>query len=527
MKLTEYFLPTLKENPSDAFIPSHQLMLRAGLMRKTSSGLYSYLPYGLALLLKVENIIREEMNDAGALECKIPLLIPKELLIKSGRWYVFKSELFRLKNRSENDYALSPTNEENFTQLIKDEIASYKELPINLYQINYKFRDEIRSRFGVMRGKEFLMKDAYSFDLDEVSLDESYQKMKKAYFKIFNRLGMNFVCVKADSGAMGGDASEEFMVTSAIGEETIIICEKCGYAANSEIAQEIPFHASMEGDDDDLEKVFTPNTKTIKDVCSYLKADVKNSVKARVYSIYEDEHLKELALVLIRGDYEVNEVKLSNFLQADEIKLTESDLEIEEKLGTAVGFIGGIGLAPKVKIIVDETIAERKNLIMGSNEKDYHYKGVDIKRDLKNYQVAEIYLAKGDEGAKCVKCQADLKKTKGVEIGHIFKLGRKYVKDFDLTFKNADGSEIIPMMGCYGIGVTRSLAAIIEQNHDEEGIILPYNVAHFKVVILLMSMKDEELVDFAQKVYFDLKDNHFNPLLDDRDERPGFKFKDV
>ncbi len=528
MKRSEYFLPTLKENPSDAVVNSHQLMIRSGMIRKTGAGLYLYLPYGLALLNQVEEVIRQEMNSAGASECKMPLLIPKRFLLKSNRWAIFKNELFRIKNEKAEEYALSPTNEENFTQLVLEEIFSYKDLPINLYQINHKFRDEIRPRFGVMRGKEFVMKDAYSFDFDDDSLEKSYQKMKKTYTTIFTKLGLNFVAVKADSGAMGGQDSEEFMVLTNIGEETIINCNNCPYAANIETADEIPFPRepinSLE--DQELTKVATPDTRTIKDVCLYLKKDVKDSVKARVYS-YQEKENKKLALVLIRGDYEVNETKLVKVLATDEIFLAE-DEEIEEKLKTKVGFIGGINIPQEIKVIVDETIHQEKNLVMGANEKDFHFTGVSIERDLTNYLVANVYTAKGEKGSACPNCgEKALTHMKGIEIGHIFKLGQKYLRDFKVKVKNPQGKDVYPTMGCYGIGVNRLLAAIIEQSHDQEGIILPAIIAPFKVVVLIMDVKNPALVSFAEEIYEELKKTNCSPLLDDRKESPGFKFKDA
>ncbi len=541
MKRSNYFIPTLKENPHDAVIASHQLMLRAGLIRKTGSGLYSYLPYGLEILRKVENIVREEMNKSGALECKMPILIPKDYLLKSNRWKIFKNELFRLKDRKDDDYALSPTNEENFTSLVLEEIFSYKDLPINLYQINFKFRDEIRPRYGVMRGKEFLMKDAYSFHVDDKSLDETYKKMQQTYRNIFTRLGLDFISVEADSGAMGGSASEEFMVKSQVGEETIIYCENCSYAANLEKANELILQIENNAEVvPAYSKVFTPNTKTIKDVCAYLGEDIKKSIKARVYTYKnnsEDEPKKdELVLVLLRGDYEVNEIKLGNALGVDQVVLADEE-KIVSNLKTVVGFIGGINLpntsnSPNndFQVFLDESLRGATHMVMGANEKDYHFKNVDVKRDLGDYPIKDLYLAKGEQraGSHCPECRKDaLNKLKGLEVGHIFKLGKKYSNDFSLKVKNESGKDITPTMGCYGIGVNRVLAAVIEQYHDEKGIILPEVISPFKVIILPVSVKSETQKNYSESLYNELTSMGLEVLLDDRKESLGFKFKDA
>ncbi len=519
MLLSQYFIPTLKEIPAEAVITSHQLMLRAGLIRKVSSGLYTYLPLGYRALLKVAAIVREEMNNAGALECSIPLLVPVELWQESGRWNPDKAELMRLMDRHKHQMILSPTNEENFTDIFRNEIQSYRELPINLYQIGTKFRDEIRPRFGVMRSKEFLMKDAYSFDLDEAGLDVVYHKMQQAYYTIFNRCCLKTVSVKADSGDIGGDVSEEFMVESQVGEEEIISCP-CGYVANVETADARISPIEQSTADLPIEEVHTPNFKTIEDLTGFFKTEPSNFIKSIIYLADE-----EPILVMIRGDLEINEVKLKNLCGATNLELAPAAV-VEDVTGANVGFAGALGLKQAVKIYADDSVKSLTDAITGANKTDTHFIHIAPERDFPTgVAYGNLYRVNGSH--HCIQCGKPLQIYRGIEVGHIFKLGDKYTKAMNVTVMDPNGKAITPLMGCYGIGVTRTLAAVIEQNCDKDGIIWPFSMAPFHLIILPLNSKNEQARELARQIEQAVEKSGFEALVDDRDISPGVKFKDA
>ncbi len=529
MKFSEAFIPTLKEAPAEATLKSHILMIRAGMIRKVGSGIYSLLPYGLALVKNIKQIIREEMNAKGAVEMAMPLLIPKVLLDKSGRWKTFKRELFRLIDRHEADFALSPTNEETFTQLVLEEINSYRQLPINLYQINHKFRDEIRPRYGMIRGKEFIMKDAYSFHLNDVCLDETYKKMSDAYHRIFYRCGLDFVNVRADSGAMGGRESEEFMVKSDVGEEFIIYCS-CGYTSNIEAAEEmISYDVSVKSNGNQIKKVYTPGAKTITMVREFLSIPVEKSIKTMVYEMYIQDTWYPF-IAIIRGDYEINLVKLENWAisqGADEIR-SASEIVVSSIFGDdCIGYLGIKNLKYQAPVVWDISLRGMIEGVIGANEKDYHYIGINLEQELKNCisHEASIYTAR--EKGNCPRCEKPLELFKGIEVGHIFKLGRKYTQSFNLHITYEEGKSITPTMGCYGIGVTRILAACIEQMGDDHGVILPASIAPYKVIIITLNPEESTVMEASKKLYRSCQEKSLFPLWDDRKERAGFKFKDA
>ena len=520
MKLSQLLIPTLKEIPSEAQIISHKLMLRAGLIRKLSSGLYSYLPLGVKILNKVVKIIRKEMDRAGAQEVIAPILVPKELLEISGRYKVFGDSMMRMKDRHNKEYALSPTNEESITDLVRQEVHSYKDLPINLYQINSKFRDEIRPRFGVLRTREFIMKDAYSFHTDDESLDNMYNLMSTTYRRIFKQCGLDTVPVKADSGAMGGSGSEEFMVRSEIGEETIAECKKCSYVANVEKAE---CYNSTDKSSElllDKELINTPNVKTIDEVSKFINASSKTFIKTLIYNYGNENYV----MVLIRGDLDVNEVKLSNVLGGVELILP-SDEQIKAKLDIPVGFLGPVGIEKNIDIIADYSIKNIVNGVTGANIKDKHYKNVNIEKDFKVTKLADLRIVK--DGDLCIKCKSPLKTFKGVEVGHIFKLGKKYTNAFNVNYLDESSNEQCPTMGTYGIGVNRIPAAVIEQCHDENGIIWPITISPFHVIIVPINWNDEQQRNTAENIYNSLINKDIEVVLDDRDLRAGAKFKDA
>ncbi len=530
MKLSRYLIPTLKESPNDAVIPSHILMIRAGLIRKLSSGLYTYLPFGLKALKKVEAIIREEMNAAGGLEFLFPVLLPKELLEETGRWKIFRKELFRLKDRHDHEFALGPTHEEAFSQWVSQEIRSHRQLPVTLYQINTKFRDEIRPRFGVMRSKEFIMKDAYSWHLDDESLDETYRTMSETYQRIFRRCGLDFVHVKADSGAMGGSGSEEFMVKSSVGEEAILIAPSSQYAANIETAQEDEATLLKSNSAFGLaaiEKVSTPTQKSIEEVSEFLKVTKAQMIKSLVYDILADGK-RQTILVLIRGDLEVNETKLANAVSrvvpSSEIFLAGEET-VKRVSGAPAGFVGPVGLKEAVDIFADISLKGLENAVTGANEAGFHLKNVGLSRDVKVTHWAELYTAR--EGHPAPGGKENLQSFRGIEVGHIFKLGKKYTEAFKHQVLLADGKSGTPTMGCYGIGLNRTLASVIEQHHDASGISWPMSIAPFQVMILTMNVKDAASMQASEKLYSELTHAGLDVLWDERDERPGFKFKDA
>jgi len=508
-------LKTLREVPAEAETVSHQLMLRAAMMRKMAAGIYSFLPLGLRTLHKVEQIVREEMDAAGAQELLMPAILPAEYYQESGRWDVFGPEMFRLKDRGARDFCLGPTHEEIFTQIVKGEVSSYRQLPLTLYQIQTKYRDERRPRFGVMRSREFIMKDAYSFDRDEKGLDVSYQKMYKAYCNAFKRMGLDFIVVDADSGAMGGSGSQEFMVKSESGEDTVAYCEACGYAANDEKAACVPEKMAKE-EPKELKKIHTPKAGTIEELVDFLHTDEKHFAKTLLYAADG-----KTVAVMVRGDREVNETKLANLLGANELALAEADVVVEVT-GARVGFAGPIGLP--VPVYCDLEVAEMSNFIVGANESDYHYENVNMK-DFTPEVIADLRTI--TEGDVCPRCGKPVSTTRGVEVGHIFKLGTKYTEALDCTYLDENGAATKIVMGCYGIGINRTLAAVIEQNNDENGIIWPVSVAPYQAVVVPVNGTNEEQMALAEDIYKKLQKNGIEVLLDDRNERPGVKFKDA
>ena len=519
MRVSRLFMATQREIPADAEIPSHQLMLRAGLIRKVASGIYSFMPLGYRTYRKVEAVIREEMDKAGAQELIMPALLPAEVYQESGRWEKFGPEMFRLSDRGGRSFCLGPTHEEPFTEAVRDTISSYKQLPVTLYQIQHKYRDEKRPRFGIMRGREFVMKDAYSFDVDEAGLSESYDTMYKAYRAIFDRLGLDYTVVDADSGAMGGSGSQEFMVKSEVGEDGICYCDECGYAANEEKAGCVtPSQDTAEMLD--IEKIHTPDVKTIDDLVGYMNCGADKFVKTILYNIDG-----KIVAAMCRGDRDINETKLANLYDATEMELA-AFVDVERVTGAKVGFAGPVGLKEKIDIVVDSEVSVMRNFVVGADETDYHLKNVNIGRDFEATTIADIRNAV--EGDVCPKCgKGKMKMARGVEVGHIFKLGTKYSKALNCVYLDKDGKSNLVVMGCYGIGVGRTLAAIIEQHHDDNGIIWPAEVAPYKAIVVPTKVNDEANMALAEKIYSDLAAAGVEVLIDDRNERPGVKFKDA
>ena len=518
MRYSQYFIPTVKETPADAEVVSHQLMLRAGMVRKLAAGIYNYLPLGLRSIRKVENIVREEMNRAGAIELLMPTVIPAELWQESERWEQYGKELLRFKDRKDAQFCLGPTHEEVVTDLVRREIKSYRQLPINLYQIQSKFRDEIRPRFGLMRGREFIMKDAYSFDVDEKAADLSYEKMYQAYRRIFDRCGLKFRAVEADTGSIGGSFSHEFMVLAESGEDAIVSCSSCEYAANVEKAEARPIEAEEHSDQRSLERVATPDKRTIEEVSEFLGVHAASMIKTLV--LLADN---EPVIALIRGDHELNEIKLKNFLDCTELEMANDEV-VTKVTGAPVGFAGPVGLT--VKIVADLAVKGMKNSATGGNEKDLHLKNVNLQRDFTVSQFADIRnVVHGDA---CPRCKdGAMEMWRGIEVGHVFKLGTKYSKALKATFLDANGKDQTIFMGCYGIGIGRTVAACIEQNNDENGIIFPLPIAPFHCIISALNIKEAPVREAAERIYQQLADAGVEVLLDDRDERPGFKFKDA
>lgn len=557
MKTSKFYISTLREAPAEAVIASHKLMLRAGITRKLGNGLYTYLPLGLRSLYKLEQIIREEWNNtAEALEFKPTVIVPGDIWKESGRWETMGAQMLKAKNRGEQDMVVSPTAEEAFTVIVRDGLSSYKQLPVNLYQINTKYRDEIRPRYGVMRGREFIMADGYTMNADDESLDESYKLYEKAYFRIFKRLGLKIIPVRADSGAMGGSGSEEFMVESPIGDDTLIICpnEKCGFAANVEKAWcasddsvnkkgEKPSKTALP-----VEMVATPNVFSIEDMEKFFEESPKMFIKALIYRVINssldmtgangadkwkrvkdpagDYYPLSYVCVLIRADLDVNEAKLAATLKASEVVLAEAE-EVLEYAGAPHGFVGPI--TAKCPLVVDYSVvkdgkAQMHDAIAGSGKDGYHITHVEPLRDFVPYINADVRTVK--EGDKCPLCGETFYTRKGNELGHIFKLGHKYTKSMHVTFLAKDGKPAEPTMGCYGIGVDRTLASIIEKNNDEKGIIWPMSVAPFQVCIVPIKYNGA-MKEVADTIYEKLTKAGIEVLLDDRDERPGVKFADM
>lgn len=519
MRLSRCYVKTLKETPKEAEVVSHKLLLRAGMIKKLASGVYTYLPMGLKALKKVENIVREEMDRAGSQEIFMPVLQPAELWKESGRWDVMGAEMMRIQDRHSREFALGPTHEEVITDIIRNDISSYKSLPLNLYQIQTKFRDERRPRFGLMRGREFLMKDAYSFHADRESLDKEFENMKAAYTRVFDRCGLKFRAVEADSGAIGGSGSQEFHVLAESGEDEIIYCTSCDYAANVETATSIINELPKE-EEKALELVDTPNVSKIADVVEFLKVPAEKTVKAMMY---KDVVTDDVYMVLIRGDFEVNDVKLKNIIDTIDVVLL-TDEEIKE-LGLEKGFIGPVGLnSDKIKVIADKSVVNISNHTASGNKKDTHYINVNYGRDYKAEIVADVRTVK--VGETCPRCSGKLASARGIESGHIFKLGDKYSKALNATFLDENGKSKVMEMGCYGIGVSRTMAAAIEQNNDENGIIWPSAIAPYVVEVIPANMKAEDQVELAENLYKAFQEANIDVVIDDRDERIGFKFKD-
>ncbi|NPV03314.1 MAG: proline--tRNA ligase [Syntrophaceae bacterium] len=519
MRYSQMFLPTVREVPSDAEVVSHQLMIRAGMIRKLTSGIYSVLPLGYRTVKKVEQIIREEMDAAGAQEVYLPAVQPAELWQESGRWGFYGKELLRFKDRHLRDYCIGPTHEEVITDLVRNEIKTYRQLPQNLYQIQTKFRDEVRPRFGVMRCREFDMKDAYSFDADEKGADASYERMFKAYTRIFSRIGLRFRPVEADSGNIGGAYSHEFMVLADTGEDALAFCSGCNYAANLEKAEiarpeQKPLDPALFKP---LETIHTPNVRTIEEVSAFLQVSPQDIVKTLVFVADG----KPVA-VLIRGDEEVNEAKLRNHLGADSVELATDDIVLEVT-GSPKGFAGAIGI--KAPVYADYSLMNRVNVVMGANREDYHVKNANLGRDFTVTAFADLRIIK--ESDSCPRCGKPIRFARGIEVGHVFKLGTKYSKAMKATFLDRDGKEKYMVMGCYGIGVGRTVAAAIEQHHDDKGILWPMTIAPFHVIIVPVNVNDKAIAATAETLYRELEAAVVEVLLDDRDERAGVKFNDA
>jgi prolyl-tRNA synthetase len=551
MRFSQTFIPTLREVPADAVIVSHRLMFRSGMIRKLANGLFAYLPLGLRSFRKVEAIIREEMDAIGALELRPTVVVPGELWKESGRWEAWGEAMLRVKNRTGGDFVISPTAEEAFTSLVRDELSSYRQLPLTLYQINTKYRDEVRPRYGVMRGREFVMKDAYSYHIDEASLDKTYQDMGRAYRRVFKRCGLTVIPVKADSGAMGGSGSEEFMVESEIGDNTLILCRDCDYAANVEKAACKPDFTlsaakAAAAAVPPIEKIDTPEVKTIEELCAFLKTDAKRFIKTLIYRAANVEldlssapggaqwtrrkpapeapevYPEAFFAVAIRGDLDVNEAKLAAALKAAEVSLA-ADADVVRLTGAPVGFAGPVGLTA-LPIIADETVSAMNDAVTGALARDLHYTHAAYGRDFEPWMVSDVRTVKA--GDCCALCGGELYEKKGNELGHIFKLGYKYTRSMNVSYLDENGKSHIPTMGSYGIGLDRTLASVIEERHDGEGIIWPMTLAPYHVIIIPIKYAGA-VKNAADELATALEQGGVEVLLDDRDERPGVKFKDA
>lgn len=515
MRYSKMFAPTLREVPAEAEIISHKLMLRSGMMRKVASGIYTYLPLGWRTIAKISDIIREEMDNSGAQELMFPIVQPAELWQKSGRWEVYGAELWRVKDRHGRDFCLGPTHEEVISSLVAGEVKSHKQLPLMLYQLQNKYRDERRPRFGLIRGREFIMKDCYSFDKDDAGLDVSYRIMYDAYMRIFQRCGLDFRPVEADNGAIGGSSSHEFMVLAASGEAEILYCDKCDYAANTEIAQTSDKPQVVDGELGAVEKVLTPNCGTIDEVAEYLHLPTKQTMKALCYTADG-----EVVAIFIRGDRRLNEVKTQNYLGAKTFYMsTEAELA---DAGLVKGYIGPLG--QKVKVLVDSEVAAGKNLCCGANDQGYHLMNVNYERDYQG-EIGDFRIIEPGEG--CPHCDGTLRSARGIEVGQVFKLGTKYSVSMEANYLDEDGKAKPMVMGCYGIGVGRTMAAAIEQNYDDDGIVWPWAIAPYQIIIVPVSEKSETQMAAATQLYQDLQAAGYEVIFDDRNERAGVKFKDA
>ena len=519
MRYSRLLIPTLKENPAEAEAASHILLFRAGMIRKLASGIYDYLPLGLRVLRKVENIVRQEMNRAGAQEVLLPAVQPAELWQESGRWQVYGKELLRFKDRHGRDCCFGPTHEEVITDLVRREVHSYRQLPLNLYQIQVKFRDEIRPRFGLIRGREFIMKDAYSFDVDEAGAERTYAAMFEAYSRIFRRCGLTFKAVEADTGPIGGSFSHEFMVLADTGEDLLASCTSCAYAANLEKAEVPPLLLPNPGPPPagSPQMVATPGVRTVEEVAAFLHVEPQEIVKTLIYETDQGP-----VAVLLRGDHEVNEVKVKNLLGVTDLLLA-GPAKVKELTGAEVGFTGPLGLS--IPVYADQAVAALPAMVIGANKDDHHFIGVHPRRDLQFTLIAD--LRQVTEQDPCPRCGAALTLLKGIEVGHVFKLGLKYSQALNATFLDAEGNDQYMFMGCYGIGVSRIVAAAIEQGHDADGIIWPMALAPFQVGLVPINMKDQATRETAEQLHDEMEAAGIEVLLDDRDERPGVKFKDM
>ena len=524
MRASQTFLATLKEAPADAEVVSHQLMVRAGLIRKLSAGIYNYLPLGLKVIRKVENIIREEMNRTGAIELLMPIVQPAELWQETGRWKKMGPELLRIKDRHERDFLIQPTSEEVITDLARTEIKSYKQLPVNFYQIQTKFRDERRPRFGIMRGREFSMKDAYSFDRDVEGLKRSYALMFDAYVRIFKRMGLTFRAVTADNGAIGGSGSQEFHVIADTGEDAIVYCPNSDYAANLEAAESLALIAKRAAPKETMQKVSTPEQKRCEDVAQFLKIPLTQTVKSLVLAVDQDSGPAKLFMLLLRGDHELNEIKVNKVPGLAAFRFA-SDEEIKTACHSPVGYLGPVSLSPLIQVVADRTVANMCDFVCGANEASYHLSGVNWGRDLPEPVVADIRNAVA--GDPSPDGNGALEICRGIEVGHVFQLGTRYSEAMKCTYLAENGKSQPMVMGCYGIGVTRLLGAAIEQGHDEKGILWPISMAPFELVICPVGYDKSEMVrQAADELHHQLQNAGIDLVLDDRGERPGAMFAD-
>ena len=522
MRWKNAFIRTMKETPKDAEVISHVLMIRSGMMRKVGAGIYEYLPVGWKVIRKVAEIVRKEMNKSNAQEILMPVLSPSELWMETGRWQVYGKELMRLKDRHNHNYVLGPTHEEVITDLVRREVHSYRDLPLCLYQIQTKFRDEVRPRFGVMRGREFLMKDAYSFHSKQENLETYYQVMADTYKRIFNKCGLDARLVVGHSGAIGGKIAHELMVLADTGESLILNCQdkSCGYTATDETAEGMVPIISVDEEEKPLNKVHTPGIESIEDIADFLKKKTCQAIKALLYRCDD-----KLAVVFIRGDREMNPAKLNNLVNALEVEIALPDfLESKKESGVVAGYCGPIGIKPDY-LFFDKTVENITNGIIGANEKDYHYVNFNVKRDLPKTEFFDLVVQK--KGDLCPKCGKPMQSARGIEVGNIFQLGTKYSESMNAKFLDADNKEKYYIMGCYGLGVTRTVAAAIEQHHDDWGIIWPKAIAPFDILIQPLDVKDEKVMEITNSLEKDLIGKKIDVLVDDRDAKPGFKFKDA
>jgi prolyl-tRNA synthetase len=518
MRWSQYYLFTTREVPNDAEVISHQLMVRTGMIKKVAAGIYTYLPFGWRSISKLMAIVRREMEAAGAAELQMPSIQPAELWQESGRWQKYGKELLRIKDRHERDFVFGPTHEEVITDLVRRDVKSYRQLPFNLYQIQTKFRDEIRPRFGLMRGREFLMKDAYSFHTNPESLDEAYKAMHRAYCRIFDACKLDYSAVEADTGSIGGSASHEFMVVAGSGESAVVRCPACGYAANVEKAETRREPAGEPHPAQDRQEIATPGKKAVEEVARFLKMAPKRIVKTLIY-----ETEKGLVAALIRGDREVNEVKLAHHLDVERLELAGEE-KVREATGAPVGFAGPVGLQG-IRIVADESVRNLTNFACGANKEDAHYTGVNWGRDVDLSDFADFLLVSG--GDACPRCDGKLEAFRGIEVGHIFKLGTKYSEAMACNYTDEAGAELPMIMGCYGLGIGRTVAAAIEQNHDQDGIVWPRPLAPFEVLLAGLNPDDAEVRRVTEELYGQLQEKGVEVFFDDRDERPGVKFKDA